>query len=97
METQMSHLTHNVLLNVAVLIPHDWVEDHTVVARGDGYHPPRPTHHHLVVLPDEGGGPHLQPGHVGGLVQDMDVVVGRDPEHGQFLLGSHGDLVVSCV
>ena len=42
-------------------------------------------HNHLIVLPDEGGGPHLQPGHVGGLVQHVDVVVRRNADHGQFL------------
>ena len=35
----------------------------------------------LIVLPHEGDGPDLQPGHVCGLVEDVEVVVGRHPEH----------------
>ena len=35
----------------------------------------------LIVLPDESDGPDLQPGHVGGLVEDVEVVVGGHSEH----------------
>ena len=42
--------------------------------------------HLFIVLPDKGLGPALDPGDIGGLIQHMDVEVGRNSDHRGFVI-----------
>jgi len=72
-------LTSVVKDHLAPLIDHDGVLDDAVLARGDDDVLGGADEHLLVILAHKGPGSDLQAGHVGVLVQHMQVVVRRDP------------------
>ena len=81
----LSMLQHNLIQSIldrfTILIPFDWIPDNTEMSGWDNDHLGRCDHNLLIVLPDEGLRSPFDPCNIGGLVQDMDVVVRLDPEH----------------